>query len=301
MNLTEEIQKHKAIIMEGETTDSLNAKLSEFEREIKKTERDFINPKTAFNKFKKKNKKVEEATEVKPIKCGLCGDTITKDPYTANGKKLCSQTCYNFEKKGLPKNKKVEESFDSVRDEKDAHFYDEGNDDKALQRQMKEDNSDLKELTKEYSDKGVKISLSVRPDRIVVNSLNVPKEKRNQGIGTSFMEALCKIADEDGKVMFLTPSKDFGATSVDRLVKFYSRFGFKSNKGKTIDFTSRDTMKREPKTIVKEEFEILDSKKSYDQGWNDGIVAVWKQYRRVTDNLPKRDELRKIIEHLLYN
>lgn len=63
MNLTEEIQKHKAIIMEAETTDSLNAKLSEFEKEIKKTEREYLNPKTVFKKFKKKKVEVKEEKE----------------------------------------------------------------------------------------------------------------------------------------------------------------------------------------------------------------------------------------------
>jgi hypothetical protein len=35
-------------------------------------------------------------------KCGRCGDPITKEPYRANGKLLCSQTCYDFERRGIP-------------------------------------------------------------------------------------------------------------------------------------------------------------------------------------------------------
>jgi hypothetical protein len=187
MNLTEEMQKHRAILMEGEKKSP--KKVSAFEKELKKTEKDSKKKKTvkeekedfrdaltrlrrkaekegnpyaayyysqlenkqnlaAFGKYEtfinswageewlkktegkirdwaeRENKdylsvgrmgkwkisNVNESAENKPIKCGLCGDIITKDPYTANGKKLCSQTCYNFEKKGLPKKKSVKES-----------------------------------------------------------------------------------------------------------------------------------------------------------------------------------------------
>lgn len=51
----------------------------------------------------------------------------------------------------------------------------------------------------------------------------------------------------------LTPSKDFGGTSVKRLTDFYKRFGFVENKGKNKDFTIRDTMYRVPEVSAQTE------------------------------------------------
>ena len=48
------------------------------------------------------------------------------------------------------------------------------------------------------------------------------------------------MADEQNKDIRLTPSKDFGATSVSRLEKFYRTFGFVKNK----DLKYKDTMVR---------------------------------------------------------
>ena len=47
-------------------------------------------------------------------------------------------------------------------------------------------------------------------------------------------------------MLSLSPSTDFGASSVSRLTKFYRRFGFKPNKGRNKDFRTRDTMLRNP-------------------------------------------------------
>jgi len=79
----------------------------------------------------------------------------------------------------------------------------------------------------------------IRPGMVIV-----PKEKRSQGIGTQVMEDLVRIADQQGRRIALTPSTDFGGTSVSRLKDFYSRFGFVENKGKNKDFATKETMLR---------------------------------------------------------
>jgi hypothetical protein len=59
-------------------------------------------------------------------KCDRCGDPITKDPYRANGKVLCSQTCYDFEK--APKSKKASEKCVACGSEltKEAEYFKDG-------------------------------------------------------------------------------------------------------------------------------------------------------------------------------
>lgn len=81
---------------------------------------------------------------------------------------------------------------------------------------------------------------------ICVRELRVPKDKRGCGIGTLAMQYLIEYADSVGKRAVLSPSKDFGASSLPRLQKFYRRFGFVANKGKHKDYEISDTMYREP-------------------------------------------------------
>jgi len=61
------------------------------------------------------------------------------------------------------------------------------------------------------------------------------------------MQDIIDYADKNKKKIVLTPSTDFGGTSVNRLKSFYKRFGFVENKGRNKDFQIRDTMYRLPK------------------------------------------------------
>ena len=78
---------------------------------------------------------------------------------------------------------------------------------------------------------------------VEVESIFVPKEKRGQGIATDVMFELGRWADSNGYVLALDPSSDFGS-SVAKLKKFYSQFGFVSNKGRNKDFRTRSAMIR---------------------------------------------------------
>jgi GNAT superfamily N-acetyltransferase len=104
----------------------------------------------------------------------------------------------------------------------------------------------LDELEKKYPD--VIIDAFVSKDDINLSRIVVPKEMRSQGIGTQVMNDLSDYADSIGKRITLTPSSDFGG-SVPKLKSFYKEFGFVENKGKNKDFSTRETMYREPQPI----------------------------------------------------
>lgn len=87
----------------------------------------------------------------------------------------------------------------------------------------------------DFYDNGEYLELS----RIVV-----PKEERSKGVGSQVMQRIVDYADHVGKKIYLTPSKDFGASSVSRLENFYKEFGF-VKKSKE-DFSNRNTMVRFP-------------------------------------------------------
>jgi len=94
----------------------------------------------------------------------------------------------------------------------------------------------------------VALDIAESPDAIDLSRIVVPKELRNQGIGSSVMQDLIDYADSTGKQVRLSPSSDFGG-SPTRLKKFYKEFGFVENKGRNKDFTTRETMIRNPEEI----------------------------------------------------
>jgi len=79
---------------------------------------------------------------------------------------------------------------------------------------------------------------------LILSRIIIPKNRRGEGIGSKVMDKIIQYADEVNKPIYLTPSKDFGATSLNRLEQFYKQFGFKK-KDKS-DFSTRETMVRMP-------------------------------------------------------
>lgn len=80
---------------------------------------------------------------------------------------------------------------------------------------------------------------------VVLDSLFIPKEQRNRGIGRAIMADLIAEADRQGWRLALTPDDVYGS-SKSRLVTFYRSFGFVPNKGLTRDFKTTQTMLRHP-------------------------------------------------------
>lgn len=100
-----------------------------------------------------------------------------------------------------------------------------------------------KALTEEFD--GVKLSLIGKGDVVELSKIIVPEEQRGQGTGSQVMQRIIDWADQNGKTVALTPSKDFGGT-VSRLKSFYKNFGFVENKGRNKDFEISESMYREP-------------------------------------------------------
>ena len=76
-------------------------------------------------------------------------------------------------------------------------------------------------------------------DQIELSAIMVDKAEQKQGKGSAAMEDLVDYADMHGLTIVLTPGvKDIhqGTSSRSRLVKFYRRFGFIENKGRSMDF-----------------------------------------------------------------
>lgn len=92
----------------------------------------------------------------------------------------------------------------------------------------------------------VDLSLTEKPDVILLHKIIVPAEDRDRGIGTKVLQEICAYADRTGKTIGLTPANDFGI-SVSRLEHWYKSLGFVPNKGKSRDFRFMESMRRDPK------------------------------------------------------
>jgi len=87
----------------------------------------------------------------------------------------------------------------------------------------------------------VKFAFTSMPNGIVVDKIVVPESAREKGVGTSAMQAIIDLAQENGLTVALTPSSDFGGTKA-RLTKFYKNLGFVENKGKNKDYEISEAM-----------------------------------------------------------
>lgn len=98
-------------------------------------------------------------------------------------------------------------------------------------------------LEKKYNSK---VELGDYKKYIYLSRIEVPKEIRDLGIGSEIMSEIIDYADYNDKKITLTPSTDYGATSISRLKEFYKKFGFIENKGKNKDFEISQLMYRLP-------------------------------------------------------
>jgi len=101
-------------------------------------------------------------------------------------------------------------------------------------------------LNERWNSKDVDVHIVESDEAIVVYKIIVSKSRRSEGIGTKVMQDICKYADVVEKRVELSPSKDFGASSVTRLKKFYKQFGFVENKGRNKDYEISHSMYRLP-------------------------------------------------------
>jgi hypothetical protein len=123
--------------------------------------------------------------------------------------------------------------------------------------------SRVSDIENKYINEDIKLDIFETENEIKLSKIIV--SEKNMGVGTSVMNDLTNYADINNKVITLTPSKDFGATSVNRLKTFYKRFGFVENKGRNKDFSYRDSMYRLPQISQDTpSFSRINSKELYD-------------------------------------
>jgi ribosomal protein S18 acetylase RimI-like enzyme len=99
----------------------------------------------------------------------------------------------------------------------------------------------LQELEDQFN---IELDLYDNGKYLQLSKIKVKKEDRDKGIGSKVMSRITDYADTQKLKIYLTPSKDFGATSISRLNKFYKNFDFVKNIDKS---QTKDTMVRQPK------------------------------------------------------
>jgi GNAT superfamily N-acetyltransferase len=99
---------------------------------------------------------------------------------------------------------------------------------------------------------GVFFELMITHNRLVESAIEliwIIVQNRKQGVGTAIMRELCEFADRHASEIRLTPASkgDYAATtSRARLIRFYKRFGFISDKRKLGVITGIPVLVRKP-------------------------------------------------------
>ena len=104
-------------------------------------------------------------------------------------------------------------------------------------------------MAKNWERKHPGIKLHAYPshsDTVRLQTLEVPREQRGQGIGSRAVRAMQNVAKKQNKRVTLTPQAEPGYKK--KLDTFYKRLGFKSNKGRNKDYSVSDTMIYDPKS-----------------------------------------------------
>ena len=106
----------------------------------------------------------------------------------------------------------------------------------------------LGKVLEDIAAKGIDIEASANPslNRITLSKLIVPKAMRGEGIGSQAMQDLGRYADQEQALVQLTPSKDYGASSLKRLIDFYKNLGYEQNVGPSRDLSLTESMYRTP-------------------------------------------------------
>jgi len=106
-----------------------------------------------------------------------------------------------------------------------------------------------KSLMEEYVpfplDYDIRLEVWEDDKKLELETLIIPKVLRGFGKGTEIMNMVIDYSEKVGKPIFLTPDTSYGGTSISRLKKFYTKFGFVRNK----DLSVKQMMVRYPKNI----------------------------------------------------
>ena len=78
----------------------------------------------------------------------------------------------------------------------------------------------------------VKLTLTFEGELVVIDKIIA--QKKNKGFGSDVMIDLTDWADDNGKTLAVTPTKDFGGSMV-KLNRFFKKYGFEKNKKSDIE------------------------------------------------------------------
>ena len=87
----------------------------------------------------------------------------------------------------------------------------------------------IRDLANRYN---LQVRVTSRIGYISLDEIVVPEHLYGQGIGTCFMNKVCKEADRRGKILGVIPEPlvpDWTEDDKTRLVEWYERFGFVEN------------------------------------------------------------------------
>lgn len=101
----------------------------------------------------------------------------------------------------------------------------------------------LKQLENDFP---IELELYDHGKYLSLDKIVVPGGQRGVGIGSEVMQKITDYADKENKRIFLTPSTSYGGTSLNRLMSFYKRFGFKKVTDIADKAVSRDILVRQP-------------------------------------------------------
>ena len=174
-----------------------------------------------------------------------------------------------------------------------------------------------KQLLEKYGKYLDQLDISETNTSLKLSMIKVKPEyrynKKNQGnnlkIGSKVMFDLIRYADENKKILTLTPDNIDGV-SVNTLIQFYKKFGFKMNKGHNKNFEYRDLMIRYPKlpgmkenmkpiikSLLREALDktITCSKCGHQWKLKDGGDDPYVCHECHPENLPKKESLNERI------
>lgn len=102
----------------------------------------------------------------------------------------------------------------------------------------------LKNLENEFP---VEIQLYDKGTHLELDKILVYPSTRGVGVGSEIMTKIGEYADMTGQSVFLTPSTSYGGTSLNRLKKFYKKFGYKDVEDVQDKALSKNMLVRHPK------------------------------------------------------
>lgn len=148
--------------------------------------------------------------------------------------------------------------------------------------QENENNNKIKSISdikNKYKDKTQYLILNENENAISINNMVVKKELRNGGIGQNILNDIIKYANENNKVITLTPTTEFNTQN--KLKKWYKENGFVENKGRNTDFTISDTMYKVPSQIEnsnKSSFSMQQKIDNPDIRYSQNDNGKWQEF-----------------------